>query len=57
MEKGTWAGSRRVGVMLRLLREPGECPGQSKHPLPTTWTSPDEIKLIKFFAAEDGETL
>ena len=46
---------------------PRECTGHSKHPLPTTqektlqmditrWSIP-EIRLIKFFAAKDGEGL
>ena len=32
---------------------PKECTGHSKHPLPTT----QEIRLIIFFAGEDGEAL
>ena len=39
-----------------------ECPGHSKHPLPTTQEKTlqmvdTEIKLSIFFAVEDGETL
>jgi len=47
---------------------PREHTGHSKHPLPTTqektlymditrWLTNMEIRLILFFAAEDGETL
>ena len=44
---------------------PRECTGHSKHPLPTTQNSKNEhhqmvkteVRLIIFFAAEDGEAL